>query len=172
MKTVTEEIRNRLPKILANVAVALMFLALSYIALWTLSDISQGIMFLLQIGLLIVAGIFLIRTSFDAQVIIDKATRAFLRRLGINEEWSRQRIFKDIIYIVSILLFAAAIFPLFRQINSGSVIQEVTTYVALGVILLFVYDIGRTFSRITEKKASSVANRISNSINNDGEKNK
>ena len=98
MKTVTEEIRNRLPKILANVAVALMFLALSYIALWTLSDISQGIMFLLQIGLLIVAGIFLIRTSFDAQVIIDKATRAFLRRLGINEEWSRQRLFKDMIF--------------------------------------------------------------------------
>jgi len=37
----------------------------------------------------------------------------------------------------------------------------------LGLILLFVYDIGRTFYRITEKKANSVANRISS---NDGEK--
>jgi hypothetical protein len=30
---------------------------------------------------------------------------------------------------------------------------------------LFVYDIGRTFYRITEKKANSVASRISNSSN-------
>jgi len=30
---------------------------------------------------------------------------------------------------------------------------------------LFVYDIGRTFYRITEKKANSVANRFSDSNN-------
>jgi hypothetical protein len=30
-----------------------------------------------------------------------------------------------------------------------------------------VYDIGRTFYRITEKKANSVADRISNSTNED-----
>jgi hypothetical protein len=35
----------------------------------------------------------------------------------------------------------------------------------LGLLLLFIYDIGRTFYRITEKKANSVANRISSSIN-------
>jgi len=37
----------------------------------------------------------------------------------------------------------------------------------LGSIILFVYDIGRTFYRITEEKANSVANRISNSSNDE-----
>ena len=63
---------------------------------------------------------------------------------------------------------AAAIFPFFTNLpNYGPVLQEITTYTALGLIMLFVYDIGRTFYRITEKKANSVANRISSLTNED-----
>jgi uncharacterized membrane protein len=142
---------------------------MSFVVLWTLSGISAEIVFLSQIGLLLAAGIFLVRTLFDVLVIIDKATGLFVRRLGINDGLSRQRIFKDTVYIVAILLVAAAIFPLFSTIPTyGTLLQEITTYAALGLIILFVYDIGRTFYRITEKKANSVANRISNS--NNGEK--
>ena len=170
MNAVSEEIRYRLPRLIANVAIALVFLAMSFIVLWTLSSISTETVFLLQIGLLLVAGIFLIRTLFDVLVIIDKATGIFLRRLGIKEDWSRQRVFKDTLYIVAILLVAAATFPLFSSLsNFGPLLQEITTYAALGLILLFVYDIGRTFYRITEMKANSVADRISNS-NNEKEK--
>jgi len=79
---------------------------------------------------------------------------------------SKQRIFKDIIYIVAILLVAAATVPLLSNISPfGPLLQEITKYATLGLILLFVYDIGRTFYRITEKKANSVANRFSNSSN-------
>jgi len=162
VNAVSEEIRYRLPKLIANVAIALAFAGMSYIVLWTLNSISTEIAFLLQIGLLLVAGLFLVRTLFDALTIVDNVTRLFLRRLGIKEGWSRQRVFKDTIYIVAILLVAAAIFPLFSNLsNFGALLQEITTYAALGFILLFVYDIGRTFYRITEKKANSVANRIS-----------
>jgi hypothetical protein len=67
-------------------------------------------------------------------------------------------------------LVAAAIFPLLSRLpNYGPLLQEITTYAALGLLLLFVYDIGRTFYRITEKKANSVANRISSSINHEDE---
>jgi drug/metabolite transporter (DMT)-like permease len=167
---VSEEIRYRLPRLIANVAIALAFAGMSYIVLWTLNSISTEITFLLQIGLLLAAGIFLVRTLFDALKIVDKVTGLFVRRLGIKEDWSRQRIFKDTIYIVAILLVAAAIFPLFGNLsNFDPLLQKITTYAALGLILLFVYDIGRTFYRITEKKANSVANRLSHSSDEEDE---
>ena len=162
MNAVSEEIRYRLPRLIANVAIALAFAGMSYIVLWTLNSISTEIVFLLQIGFLLAAGLFLVRTLFDALTLVDKVTGLFMRRLGIKDGWSRQRIFKDTIYIVAILLVAAAIFPLFSNLSTfGPLLQKITTYAALGLILLFVYDIGRTFYRITEKKANSVANRIS-----------
>ncbi|MGD9130129.1 MAG: hypothetical protein PVH73_00970 [Candidatus Bathyarchaeota archaeon] len=168
VSTLRQEIRYKLPKLLANVALALMFWTMSHIALVTLNSISSEITFLLQIGLLLAAGMFLVRTLFDALSIADKLTGLFLRLLGIKEGLSRQRVFKDIIYIVAILLVAAAIFPLFRNLsNFGPLLQEITKYAALGLIILFVYDIGRTFYRITEEKANSVANRISNSSNDE-----
>jgi len=166
---VREEISYRLPRLMANVALALFFAGMSYIVLWTLNSISTEIVFLLQIALLLVAGIFLVRTLFDALTVVDNVTGLFLRRLGIKEGWSRQRIFQDTIYIVVILLVAAATFPLFSELsNFGTMLQEITTYAALGLILLFVYDIGRTFYRITEAKANSVANRLSHSGNDGG----
>ena len=168
MNAVSEVIRYRLPRLMANVALALFFAGMSYIVLWTLNSISTEITFLLQIGLLLVAGIFLVRTLFDALTIVDNVTGLFLRRLGIKEGWSRQRVFNDIIYIVAILLVAAATFPLFSELsNFGPLLQKITTYAALGLILLFVYDIGRTFYRITEAKANSVANRFSHSSNDE-----
>jgi hypothetical protein len=168
VNAVSEELRNRLPKLVANVAITMVFLTISFIVLWTLSGISTEIVFLAQIGLLLAAGLFLVRTLFDALVIIDKATGLIVRRLGIKDGLSRQRIFKDVVYVVAILLVAATIFPIFSRLPTyGPFLQEITTYAALGLLLLFVYDIGRTFYRITENKANSVANRISSSINNE-----
>jgi hypothetical protein len=162
-----DKTKNRVSRLIANVSIAAVFAGMSYIVLWTLNTaISTEIVFLLQIGFLLVAGIFLVRTLFDALTIVDKVTGVFVKRFGINEGLSRERIFKDVIYIIAILLVAAALFPVLNGLpNFGSLPQEITSYVALGLILLFVYDIGRTFYRITEKKANSVANRISNSNN-------
>ena len=172
MNAVREGMGYILPKIIANVAIALVFVGMSYLVLWTLNSISTEIVFLLQIGLLLAAGIFLVRILFDVLTITDNITGLFLRRLGIKEGWSRQRIFNDTIYIVAILLVAASLFPLLRNLSTyGPLLQEITTYAALGLIFLFVYDIGRTFYRITEAKAISVANRISYSSNEDEKKN-
>lgn len=171
MTTVCEEIRYKVPKLLANLALAVMFWTMSHIALVTLNNVSTELTFLLQIGLLLAAGIFLVRTLFDGLTIADKVTGLFLERLGINEGWSRQRVFKDLIYIVAILLVAAAIFPLFRSLPNFGLLQEIITYAVLGLVILFVYDIGRTFYRITEEKANSVANRLSNLSNDEAKVN-
>jgi hypothetical protein len=168
--TVREEIRFSLPKLAANLVLALFFWVMSYVTSITLTSISSEAGFLSQLGLLLAAGIFLVRTLFNALTIVDKVTKSFLRHLGIKEEWSRQRILKDTIYIVVILLVAAAIFPILSNLSIFTpLLQQITTYFALGLILLFVYDIGRTFYRITEKTANSVASRISNSDNTEGE---
>jgi drug/metabolite transporter (DMT)-like permease len=166
VNTANDEMKGRVSRLVANVSIAAVFAGMSYVVLWTMNSISTEVVFLLQIGFLLVAGIFLVRTLFDALTIVDKVTGVFVKRFGINEELSRERIFKDSIYIVAILLVAAALFPVLNGLpNFGSLPQEITRYVALGLILMFVYDIGRTFYRITEKKANSVANRISNSSN-------
>ena len=170
MNTVSEG-KYRFSRLVANGSIALVFAGMSYVALWTLNGVSAEIVFLLQLGFLLVAGIFLVRTLFHALMVVDKVTGSVVKRLGIKDGLSRNRIFKDVTYIVAILLVSAAVFPLLRNIsNSASLLQEIATYAVLGLILLFVYDIGRTFYRITEKKANSVANQISNSNNEDEKK--
>jgi len=168
MNTLPEEILYRLPKIVSNLALALILWVARYIVLVTLNTVNAEHVFLLQMGLLIVTWIFLVRALFNALTVVDRLTGSFLKRLGIKDGWSRQRIFKDTICIVAVLLVAAALFPFFNTLsNFEQLMQQITTYFTLGLIFLFVFDIGRTFYRITEAKANSVANRISNSRKED-----
>ena len=165
MTKLREEILFNSPKVVSNLALALLFWVARYIVLITLGAVNAEFVFLLQMGLLIVTGIFLIRASFNTLSIVDKLIGSFLNRLGIDDVWSKQRIFKDIMCIIAVLLVAAAVFPLLNSISTiEPLLQQIITYAGLGLILLFVFDIGRSFYRLTEKKANSMANRISNSI--------
>ncbi|MBN1784361.1 MAG: hypothetical protein JW815_01295 [Candidatus Bathyarchaeota archaeon] len=157
-------------RLVANGSIALVFAGMGYVVLWASNSVSAQIVLLLELGFLFVAGMFLVRTLFHALMIVDKVTGSFVRRLGIKEGLSKQRIYKDMTYIIAILLVAAALFPLFQNVsNVGPLLQEIVSYTVLGLIAVFVYDIGRTFYRITEKKANSVADRISTSNNSEEE---
>ena len=170
MSQLREEILFHSPKVVSNLALALLFWVVRYFVLITLETVTAEFVFLLQMGLLLVTGIFLIRASFNTLSIIDKLIGSFLNRLGIDDVWSRQRIFKDTMYIIAILLVAAAVFPILNSLSTTEpLLQQIVTYTALGLILLFVFDIGRNFYRLTEKKANSMAKRISNSIQYEGE---
>jgi hypothetical protein len=172
MNTVRKEILHRSPKVFSNLALMVFFWMVRYLVLITLDFVNAEFVFLLQMGLLIVAGIFLVRGSFNALIIIDRLVGSFLSHLGIKEDWSKQRIFKDLMCIVAILLVAAAIFPLFNGLsNFEPILQQIMTYTALGLILLFVFDMSRNFYRLTEDKANSVVDRLSNSINNEDKNN-
>jgi hypothetical protein len=169
MNTLREEIIWRLPKVVSNLVLALIFWITRYIIQVTLNIVSSELMFLLQTALLIIVGIFLVRALFSALTLFDRLTGSILKRFGIKENWSKQRIFKDTLGIVTILLVAAALVPFFSTLSSFELLQQIITYIALGLIFLFVFDIGRIFYRLGEKKANSVADRFSNSINNEEE---
>ena len=168
MNATSRELRQKIPKLIANIVIAGSFTACSQLAGWILRDVNADVVFLLRIGLLLVAGIFLVRTFFEALTLTDKATKILLKRVGIKKEQSKQRIFKDIICIVAILLVVAALSPILNGLSSTSqVINEIMAYAALALILLFVYDIARTVYKITEKKANALADRFSNSNQGD-----
>ena len=165
MNAASEELRRKFPKLIANIVIAVIFTSISQFVGWFFGGINPDILFLLQIGLLLGAGIFLVRTLFDALTVTDKATKLLLKQVGIKNERSNQRIFKDTIAIVVVLLIAAAIVPIISNLPSmGPLLQEIITYTAMGLIVLFVYDIGRSIYRITEKKANGLADKISNTI--------
>lgn len=106
--------------------------------------------------------IFLIRALADGLVLSDIVTDAFIKRLGIREERSPRRAARDAIYIIVIILVTTALQPLISTLepNISDPLSEVTIYVALALILILIYDIGRILYRIVERKAESMANSI------------
>jgi cation transport ATPase len=164
MDTLRKEIIYRLPKITSSLVLALIFWVAHHIVLATSNTLKIEHIFVLQIGFVIAAGIFLVRTLINILPILDKFTESFFRSLRITEGFSRQRILKDTVYIISILLATAAICPFFNNMTTiEPMLQQITTYFAMGLILLFLYDIGRTFYRISEKKANSITKWFSRS---------
>lgn len=111
---------------------------------------------------LIFTAIFLIRVLADALVLSDIVTDIFVRRLGIREERSPKRAVRDTIYIIVIILVTTALLPILSTLDPGIryPLTIVTTYVALGMILILIYDIGRILYRIVERKAESLADSL------------
>lgn len=111
---------------------------------------------------LIFMAIFLIRALADGLVLSDILTDIFVKRLGIKEERSPKRAARDAIYIIAILLVATALYPLISSLEPGigDPLTAITTYVALGIIIVLFYDIGRILYRIVERKAESVADSL------------
>ena len=117
--------------------------------------------FLIRMITIIIAALFLIRALSDALVLGDIVTDIFVKRLGIKQEISPKRAFRDFIYIIIVILVAAAVSPILGEVeNFGSILRNITTYVALGIILILIYDIGRILYRIIEQRAESVADRL------------
>lgn len=151
----------RLPGFAVTLALALLFWWVAIHVPPMLEGVSEVGGFLSWIVFALVGGVFLVRALFFASVLGDNAIASFLKRLGVNERWSRRRVLKDSIYIIAIVLAAAAVLPFFGGWgNVGGGFNVLATYVILGTVLLFVYDIGRTVYKIAEEKASLVAGRL------------
>ena len=129
----------------------------------SIPSIEGGLVSLIWIVTLIITAIFLIRALSDALVLVDILTDIFIRRLGIKEEKSPKRAARELIYIIVVILIAAAISPIVGTIegNMGLWLTTITIYIALGVIIILIYDIGRVFYRIIENRAESLADRLS-----------
>jgi len=111
---------------------------------------------------LIFTAIFLIRALSDALVLSDVVTDLFVKRLGIKEERSPKRAARDLIYIIVVILVTTALQPLISTLDPAieTPLAAGAIYVALAIILILIYDIGRILYRIVERKAESMADSL------------
>jgi len=170
VNSIRKEFKQSLPKLAANLALALAFGVMGIVLPPILGGVFAGAGFYTWLVLTIVAGAFLVRALFRILVLGDQATGLFLRRLGIQERASRTRVLKDFVFIVATLLATAAVFPFLETSSAaGSVLQMGITVVAIGVVLLFVYDVGRTSYQIFQEKANKMADWIIDKPNREAE---
>ncbi|MEJ2281505.1 MAG: hypothetical protein P8X97_06295 [Candidatus Bathyarchaeota archaeon] len=166
-KPIGEEIRNRFPRLTMSLIMAFIFYLINTFVPTTMEGINlPGLNInagtLIGTIALIFTAIFLIRALADALVLSDILTDIFVKRLGIKEERSPKRAARDLIFIIVIILVTTAIFPLINTLEPGvgDPLSMATTYIALGMILILIYDIGRILYRIVERKAESVADGL------------
>lgn len=158
MNSVGNEFRHKLPRLAANIALALAFGVIGTLSSIVLANVTEGFAFYSWLALILVGGAFLIRALFDILTIGDKAVGLFMARLGIPQQLSKRRMAKDLICIIVIILIRAAVFPFLKALGTvGTVLQSVTTIAAIVTIFLFVYDIARTLYQLVHEKASVVA---------------
>jgi hypothetical protein len=166
MRTRGEEIRRRLPRLVTNLIMAIIFWFVSVFIPPTIpSLIVPGINFeasrLVWIFLIIIVAIFLIRALSDALVLGDVLTDVLVKRLGIKEERTPKRAAREVAYIIIIVLIVTAASPLLATIQDvGYYLSTATVYIGLGLIIVFIYDIGRIIYKIIEEKADSLADHF------------
>ena len=166
-KPIGEEVRRRFPRLTMSLVMAAIFFLINTFVPGTIDEIVlPGINInagtLVGTIALIFTAIFLIRVLADAFVLSDILTDIFVRRLGIKEERSPKRAVRDAIYIIVIILVTTALLPLIATLEPSvkDPLTMATTYVALGMIIILIYDIGRILYRIVERKAESVADSL------------
>ena len=165
-KSMGNEIRRRFPRLTMSLVMAFIFWIVSVIVPPTMDDIvvpglDLKAEFLVRIVAMVFMYVFLVRALSDAMMLGNILTDILVKRLGIKEELSPKRAFRDFIIIIVVILVAFAVFPVLDQVeNFGGMLTNITTYIALGIILILIYDIGRILYRIIEQRAESMADRL------------
>lgn len=165
MKVESEEIRRRFPRIIMNLVMVFIFWIINAFIPPTVTNITipglnANLGFLVFIVTVMIMAIFLIRALSDALVLGDILTDIFVKRLGIKEEMSPKRAARDFIYIIIIVLVVTAISPVLASADETGYLRTAMTYIALALIIIFIYDIGRILYKIIEQKADLIADRF------------
>jgi MFS family permease len=166
-KPIGEEVRNRFPRLTMSLVMAIIFYLINTVVPPLMGEILlPGINInagtLVGVIALIFTAIFLIRALADGLVLSDILTDIFVKRLGIKEERSPKRAARDLIYVIVIILVSTALYPLINTLEPsiGEPLSIATTYIALAMILILIYDVGRILYRIVERRAESVAETV------------
>jgi hypothetical protein len=163
MKVEGKEIRRRLPRLVTNLIMAIIFWLVSVFIPPTIPSlivpwINIEASVLLWIFTILIVGIFLIRALSDALVLGDVLTDVLMKRLGVKEERSPKRAAREFAYIIITVLIVTAVSPLLATIQDvGYYLSTATVYIGLGLIIILIYDIGRIIYKIIEEKADSLA---------------
>jgi len=149
---------SRLFKVLLSLLASLVFWLASILLPPATSGIAipgleMSVGFLVWLSSLLLSAIFLLHALALVLLFGERLTDKFVRRLGINEEKPSKRILKEVICIIAVLLIVAAISPFLKAIEKlGDELTAVTTFIALGIIVILIYDIGRGIINETERK--------------------
>ena len=166
MKEKGEEIKKRLPRLFMNIILGFIFWMMSVFIPPTLSEIiipglGTQASFLIWILMIVIMGIFLIRVLSDALILGDIFTDVFVNKIGIKEERSPKRAAREVVYIIVIVLVVTAISPIVSTVQDyGFYLSTIVTYVGLGLVIVFIYDIGRILYTIIENKAEAIAEQL------------
>jgi cation transport ATPase len=166
MKEKGEEIKKRLPRLFMNIIIGFIFWTMSVFIPPTLSEITiPGLgtqaSFLIWILMIVIMGIFLIRVLTDALILGDIFTDVFVNKIGIKEERSPKRAAREVVYIILIVLVVTAISPIVSTVQEyGFYLSTILTYIGLGLVIVFIYDIGRILYTIIENKAEAIAEQL------------
>lgn len=159
MNSVGKEFKQLLPKLSANMALALVFIAIGSLSSVILASVTESFGFYSWLVLTLVGGVFSVRALSNILPISDRTVGLIMTRLDNQQLLSMRMMAKDLIWIIVTILATAATFPVLETIGSvGLVLQSVTAIVAIGAIFLFVYDITRIIHQIIHDKASTVVN--------------
>ncbi|RLI46740.1 hypothetical protein DRO69_02365 [Candidatus Bathyarchaeota archaeon] len=164
-KKIREEMK-RLPRLIMSVTMAAIFWGISMVVPplvegMTVPGINVSGRFFLWVCFMLVTVIFVIRALADALSLADVLTDIFLRRLGAKEDRSLIRVGRDAIYIILTILLASAFIPILSSVAEiGNMLASAASLVALGLIILLIYDIGRVLYRTVEEKAEVLADRL------------
>jgi hypothetical protein len=156
-----------------NLVIAIIFWLLSVFVPPTLTSlvvpgIETNASMLVWVLTIVIMAIFLIRALSDALVLGDVLTDVFVKRLGIKEERTPKRAAREFVYIIIIVLIVTALSPLLGSVKDyGYYLSAAATYIGLGFIIVFIYDIGRIIYKIIEEKAESFADRLANMAQKD-----
>ena len=174
MKFKGEEIRLRIPRLVMSLIMVFIFWILNIFVPPTLEGLqipgmnypADQVFWVITVFIMVM---FLVRALSDALVLGDILTDIVIRRLGIKEERSPKRALRDLIYIIAIVLIAAAILPFLRGIeNIGPLLSTATTYIALALIIILIYDIGRIIYKLIEEKAEILTEKIAKIAKEEG----
>jgi hypothetical protein len=169
-KQAGEVIRERVPRFILSVLLALIFFLISQTVPSLVEEIivpGIGVTPFNNAGWLIwaistlVLMVFFVRAMSDVFILLDGGIAFFVKILGIKEEESLRRVAKDLILIIFTILFAEAILSFLKWIpDIGHLLNLVISLLSLGIVFVLIFDAGRILYRMLEDKAKSLADRL------------
>lgn len=162
-KSVGEEIRRRVPRIAVSAATAFIFwitipIAAPLVKDITVPGINVSASWLVQAAATLIGVIFLVRALSDALVLADIGTDLVMKRLGVKEERPLKRAARDVIYMILVVLLASGAKPFLAAVPEiGGLLSPLISLIALGVLILLIYDFGRILYGVLEERAEVFA---------------
>lgn len=170
-----DELRERLPRLAANLMLVVGLYIVTFLVspLFTFFDpslptVNISISELIRLVLYMVIALFGVRIVVDLTRILDVGSSLLIPRLpGMKgeAEASIRRAFKDAVYIIIVILVVWPVLPILSTAFSGvplfgGYISSAASFIVLGVILFFLYDISRTIHTIMSTRAIDITELI------------